>query len=188
MILAGDFKKNSTKILHKGEPWVVLDFMSVKPGKGGALIKTKLKSLKSGTIYEETFRSGEKLKEPDLETKKMQFLYSDDLYHFMDQDTFDQVSFSQALVKPVKGYLKSEEVFQAIIFEGNLISLEPPMFINLKVEETEPGVRGNSAQGGVTKPAKLETGLTIQVPLFVCQDDVIKVDTREDKYIERVVA
>lgn len=187
MAVAGDFKKNSTKILLKNDPWVVLDFTHVKPGKGGAFVKTKLKNIRTGVIYEETFRSGEKLEEPDLEYKKMKYLYNDGLYHFMDQESFEQESFSEKQIEDTKLYLKEEEIYQIILFEGSPITVEPPMFMNLKITYTVPGVRGNTAQGGVYKPATLETGLIVNVPLFVNEGDVIKVDTRDNKYIERVV-
>lgn len=187
MVSTSEFKKNHTKLLVNGQPWVVLDFTHVKPGKGGAFVKTKLKNLKSGVIYEESFRSGEKIAEPDLETKHMLYLYADDMYNFMDQDTFEQVTFSTDQIKDSVKYLLNDHVYDALFFEGELIGFQPPMFLNLKVIETVPGVKGNTAQGSASKPAKLESGLVLNVPLFVEEGDTIKVDTRDDKYIERVV-
>lgn len=189
MISTNEFKKNHTKLLVKGEPWVVLDFTHVKPGKGGALVKTKLKNLISGTIYEESFRSGEKIAAPDLETKKMQYLYADadGMFNFMDQESFEQFALNKKEVADVEKYLLPEEVYVAMYFEGKLIRLEPPTFLNFKVKETVPGIKGNTAQGGATKPATMESGLVLNIPLFVEEGDVIKVDTREDKYIERIV-
>jgi len=185
MISTSDFKKLSTKILWKNEPWIIVDFQHVKPGKGGAFVRTKLKNFISGRTLEETFRSGTKFPEPDLEYKKMQFLYADDMYHFMDQESFEQESFNKDQVATVKKYLKEEEIYNVISFQGKPITVEPPMFMTLTITETIPGVKGNTAQGG-SKPATLETGLVVQVPLFVCEGDKVKVDTRENKYIERV--
>lgn len=187
MISTNEFKKNHTKLLVKGEPWIVLDFTHVKPGKGGAFVKTKLKNLRSGVIYEESFRSGEKIEAPDLETKKIQYLYSDSMHHFMDQDSFEQVSFAKKEIEDVVQYLQAEKVYEALYFNKELVEITPPMFLSLKVVDTIPGVRGNTAQGGASKPATLESGLVLSVPLFVEEGDLIKVDTREGaKYIERI--
>lgn len=185
MISTSDFRRGSTKILWNNEPWLVDSFQHVKPGKGGAFVRTKLKNLLTGRMLEETFRSGEKFPEPDLEYKKMQYLYADDMYHFMDQKSFEQVEFNETQIAEVKKYLKEEEIYNIINFEGRPISVEPPMFMILKITDTVPGVKGNTAQGG-SKLATLETGLAIQVPLFIEEGEKIKVDTREDKYIERV--
>jgi len=185
VISTSDFKKGSTKILWNDQPWVVLDYVMVKPGKGGAFARTKMRNMITGRILEETFRSGEKFPEPDLEYAQMQFLYADDMYHFMDQDSFEQVDFNRDQVAQVKKYLKDGIVYTVLSFEGSPISVQPPMFMELKVAETIPGVKGDTAQGG-NKPATLETGLVVQVPLFITEGDVLKVDTRDDKYIERV--
>lgn len=188
MVSTNEFKKNHTKLLVNGQPWVVLDFTHVKPGKGGAFVKTKLKNLRNGTIYEESFRSGEKIESPDLETKKVQYLYNDDLYQFMDQDSFEQIAFSKKALGDAVEYLQPEQVYDALYFEGELIAFQPPMFLELKVVDAPPGVRGNTAQGSATKSVTLETGLVLNVPLFVEEGDVVKVDTREAKYIERVIS
>lgn len=185
MLLPSDFRKGSTKILWNGEPWLVIDYQSVKPGKGGTYIRTKMKNLITGRILEETFRSAEKIEEPDLEQLQMQFLYADDLYHFMDQASFEQLDFNEDQIEVVKNYLKEGITYSVLKFEGKPISVEPPLFMELKVVETPPGVRGDTAQGG-SKPAKLETGLVINVPLFINEGEVLKVDTRDNKYIERV--
>jgi len=185
VIATSDFRRGSTKILWNNEPWLVVSFQHVKPGKGGAFVRTKLKNLITGRVLDETFRSGEKFPEPDLEYKKMQYLYADDMYHFMDQETYDQVAFNEQQINSVKKYLKEETVYNTINFQGKPITVEPPMFMALEVTETIPGVKGNTAQGG-SKPATLETGLTIQVPLFVSEGDKVKVDTRDDTYIERI--
>ncbi len=187
MIATSDFRRGSTKILWNKEPWIVIDFQHVKPGKGGAFVRTKMRNLITGRTLEETFRSGEKFPEPDLEYKKVQYLYSDGtLYHFMDQDTFEQLSFDMAALGAVLDYLKEQEIYRLINFEGRPISVEAPNFMNLKVAETIPGVRGDTAQGGARKPATMESGLVVQVPLFVYEGETIKVDTRTGEYIERV--
>ena len=185
VISTTDFRRYSTKILRNGEPWAVIDFQHVKPGKGGAFVRTKLKNLITGRILDETFRSGEKFEEADIESKKMQYLYSDEHYHFMDQDTFDQVSFNENQIESTKKYLLEETIYNIMLFDGKPISVEPPIFMELKITETIPGVKGDTAQGG-NKPATLETGLVVQVPLFLNEGDTVKVDTRDGKYIERV--
>lgn len=184
MISTTDFRKGA-KILYKGEPYMVIEYHHVKPGKGGAFVRTKMKNMISGLIHEETFRSGEKFPEPDLEYRTMQYLYADNLYHFMDQDTFEQVSLSKDQIEEVLSYLKEQTIYTILYFEGSPIAVNPPLFMELKVKETPPGVKGDTAQGG-SKPATLETGLVIQVPLFVNEGDTIKVDTRDNKYIERI--
>ena len=184
MISTSDFRKGSTKILWRDEPWVVVEFQHVKPGKGGAFVRTKMKNLITGRVLEETFRSGEKFPEPDLEKKKLQFLYSDDLAHFMDQESFDQIDFGLDVVASVKLYLQEGQEYSILFFKGKPINVEPPTFMILEIKETIPGVKGDTATGG-TKPATLETGLVVTVPLFLGEGDRIKVDTRENKYIER---
>ena len=185
MISTSDFKRGSTKILWNDEPWLVVEFHHVKPGKGGAFVRTKMKNLITSRILEETFRSGEKFPEPDLEYKQMQYLYADDLYHFMDQETFEQVDFDQDHVEEVKKYLKESEIYSVLFFKGKPITVEPPTFMILEVKSTIPGVKGDTAQGG-SKPAILETGVVVSVPLFINEGDKLKIDTRDDKYIERV--
>jgi len=185
VVSTSDFRRGSSKILWNDEPWLVVEFHHVKPGKGGAFVRTKLKNLITGRILEETFRSGEKFAQPDLEQKDVQYLYADVHYHFMDQESFEQLDLNENQVESVKNYLKEQYIYQMLLFKGEPIAVEPPTFMNIKVVSTVPGVKGDTAQGG-SKPAKLETGLVIQVPLFINEDDVIKVDTREDRYIERV--
>ena len=188
MILASDLRKG-TKFLYKGEPHIVIDFQHVKPGKGGAFMKTKMKNLISGSTYEETFRSEEKFQIPDLQYRQMQFLYTDgEDYNFMDQDSYDQLVFTKDQVETVVDYLKEQEVYDVLYFQEKPIAVNPPMFMNLKVVETVPGVKGNTAQGGATKPATMETGLVLQVPLFVNEGEVLKVDTRDGVYVERIKA
>ncbi len=185
VISTSDFRKGSTKILWNNEPWMVVDYQLVKPGKGGTYLRTRLKNLITGRILEETFRSAEKFEEPDLEYAQMQFLYADEHYHFMDQDSYEQVAFNEDQVETAKKYLKDGVIYTILKFKGDPIAVEPPTFMILEVKETVPGVRGDTAQGG-SKPATLETGLVIQVPLFISEGHKVKIDTREDKYIEKV--
>jgi len=185
VISTSDFKRGATKILWNDEPWLIVEFQHVKPGKGGAFVRTKLKNLITGRMLEETFRSGEKFPEPDLESKQMQYLYSDEHYHFMDQEDFEQVSFDEQYVESVKKYLKESETYNVLIFKNKPIMIDPPLFLELEVKQTIPGIKGDTAQGG-SKPATLETGLVVQVPLFINEGDKVKIDTRDDKYIERV--
>ena len=188
MIFPSEFKKGSTKILWNNEPWVILDYLSVQPGKGGTYMRTKMKNLITGRILEETFRSGEKLAEPDLERVQVQFLYeSDEVYHFMKQENFDQMEFRDEQIKNVKDYLKEETIYEVLFFNGKPINVEPPMFMELEIVNTIPGVKGDTAQGG-SKPATLETGLKLNVPLFLNEGDKVKVDTRDGKYVERVIS
>lgn len=186
MILVSDIKKGS-KILVKSEPYTVLDYQHVKPGKGGAFLRTKMKNMITGLIHEETFRSEEKLPTPDLQYKEMQFLYQDDsLYNFMDQESFEQVALNKDQLEEVMGFIKEQTVYTVLYFNDRPISVTAPLFMELTVVETVPGVRGDTAQGAATKPATTDTGLTLQVPLFVTEGDLIKVDTRDSRYIERV--
>ena len=186
MISTADFRKG-TKILFRDEPYLVMDFQHVKPGKGGAFVRTKMKNMITGLMLEETFRSGEKFPSPDLEYHEMQFLYAEDtLYHFMDQESFEQVTLNKDQIEEVLPYLKEQVIYNVLYFAGKPIAVTPPMFMELEVKETTPGVRGDTAQGGANKPATLETGLVVQVPLFVTEGDVLKIDTREGIYIERL--
>ncbi len=186
MVLAGDLRRG-TKILYKGAPYTVLEYQHVKPGKGGAFMRTKMKNLMSGLTHEETFRSEEKLETPDLQYKEMLYVYEhDDLYEFLDQASYEQVAFDKKQVADVIDLLKEQTVYNVLYFNDKPIAVNPPLFLELEVKETPPGVKGDTAQGGGSKPATLETGLVLQVPLFVNEGDIIKVDTRESKYIERV--
>lgn len=186
MISASDFRKG-TKFLYKNEPHIVVDFQHVKPGKGGAFVRTKMKNMLSGSIYEETFRVEEKFPNPGIEYKKMQYLYAEDQnYHFMDQDSYDQVTLTKNQVSEVADVLKEQAIYDMVYFNDAPIAVAAPMFMILEVKDTPPGVRGNTAQGGATKTATLETGLVLQVPLFVNEGDKIKIDTRDLSYIERV--
>jgi len=186
VVATSDFKKG-TKILFKDEPYMVLEFTHVKPGKGGAFVRTKMKNMITGLVREETFRSGEKFSSPDLQYKEMQYLYPEaELYNFMDQESFDQVALGKDQIDDVLDYLKEQIVYTILYFQGRPIAVTPPMFMELEVKETMPGVKGDTAQGGATKPATLETGLVVQIPLFVNEGDKVKIDTRDGSYMERV--
>lgn len=186
MVSAGDLRRG-TKILFKNEPYSVLEFQHVKPGKGPAYMRTKMKNLITGLMHEETFRTDDKLPTPDLSYKDMMFVYEDSgLYNFLDQESYEQVAFDKDQLGDVVDFLKEQTVYTVLYFGERPIAVNPPLHMELKVVEAPPGVRGDTAQGGATKSVKLESGLSLQVPLFVDEGDVIKVDTRDYKYIERV--
>lgn len=187
MISTSDFRKGSTKILFRDEPFLVVDFQHVKPGKGGAFVRTKMKNMITGLTLEETFRSGEKFPDPDLENHEMQYLYADgDDYHFLDQENYEQVALSKKQIEDILPFLQEQIIYTVLYFSGRPIAVTAPMFMELAVKETMPGVRGDTAQGGASKPATLETGLVVQVPLFVQEGDILKIDTRDGSYIERI--
>lgn len=169
-----------------GEPFVIVEFQHVKPGKGGAFVRTKLKSLKSGNVLERTYRSGETLDEPDMEEKEMQFLYAQGREcHFMDTSSYEQLVFDQGQLGDSRDFLKENMLVKILIYKGKPLTVEVPTFVELKITQTDPGVRGDTASGG-TKPAVLETGATIKVPLYLEEGNVIKIDTRTRSYVERV--
>lgn len=185
MISSNDLRKGSVLKIDD-ELYVVLFYQHHKPGKGGAVVRTKLRNIKKGTIVEKTFKADEPLEDVEVETREMQLLYRDGSdYVFMDLNTYEQYHVPQELVGDSGKYLKNEMICNAIINEGEIILIEPPMFVELEVIETDPGVRGDTVSGG-SKPAKLETGVVVQVPLFVNVGDVIKIDTRDDRYVERI--
>ena len=183
-VSTAEFRKG-LRIVFDGEPYTIVDFQHVKPGKGGAFVRTKLKHMRQGRVIDNTFRSGEKVELVDFEDKHMQFLYKDDRFHFMDMETYDQVSLSEDEVGDVALYLKDNTEVEVLYIDGSPVSLELPNFIELAVARTDPGVRGDTAQGG-TKPATLETGTVVQVPLFLNEGDIVKVDTRTGEYLGRV--
>ncbi|MDA8407429.1 MAG: elongation factor P [Deltaproteobacteria bacterium] len=184
MYSTSDFRKG-LKIEIGGEPFTIVDFLHVKPGKGGAFVRTTLKSLLSGNVIDRTFRSGEKLDKPDLEEKQMQFLYeSEGEYHFMDSETYEQLFLVEQNLGDAKNYLQENVNVTVLFHNGKPIGVEVPIFVELTVTTTEPGLKGDTA-AGATKPATLETGMTVLVPLFVNEGDVLKIDTRTGKYIER---
>ena len=185
MISTSDFRKGM-KIVYKGEPCEIVDFQHVKMGRGGAVVRTKMKSLKSGNVLEDTFRSGEKFDRPELEEKSMQYLYfQDGLYYFMDTESYEQVPFNENQLGDSRLFLKENTVATVLYYRGAPIGIELPTFVELQIAETEPGFKGDTAAGGY-KPAKLETGATIKVPFHINIGDVIRVDTRTGDYVERV--
>jgi len=183
-VSTAEFKKG-LKIQFDGEPYSIVDFQHVKPGKGGAFVRTKLKHMRLGRVIDNTFRAGEKVELVDFEEKRMQFLYRDDAYHFMDLDTYDQIALAPEQVGEARDFLKENTEVEILFIDGSPVSVELPNFIELQVAKTDPGIRGDTATGG-SKPATLETGAVIQVPLFLNEGDVVKVDTRSGEYLARV--
>lgn len=184
MILAGDLRPG-VKVELDGVPFMVTDFHWVKPGKGGAFMRTKLRNLRTGAITERTFRTEEKLPTADLEERRAQFLYqSGDEFHFMDTETYEQFFLSEEHLGEARNYLKEEMVVTIVSHRGTPLAVEVPTFVELTIQDTEPGVRGDTASGG-SKPATLETGAVVQVPLFINVGDRVRVDTRTGAYIER---
>jgi len=185
LISTSDFRKG-LKIEFRGDPYEIVDFLHVKMGRGGANVKTKMKNLKTGGVVEETLRSGAKFPTPELEEKKMQFLYMQDgLYYFMDQETFEQLPLTSEQLGDAKLFLKENIEVKILNYKGTPLNVELPMFIELVVAQTDPGYKGDTASGG-GKPAKLETGAIVRVPFHINEGDTIKVDTRTSEYIERV--
>jgi len=178
--------KNGMAIIYDNKTWVIVDFQHVKPGKGGAFVRTKLKELKSGRVVDITFRAGEKLEDVRLEQKNVQYLYNDgDSFHFMETDTYEQFALPAEFVGESAKWLKENDTATIQIAGGEMIGVEPPMFVDLEVTETDPGFKGDTVQGG-NKPATLETGAIVPVPMFISTGDKIRVDTRDGHYITRV--
>jgi elongation factor P len=178
--------KNGLKIIVNGEPCVITDTEYVKPGKGQAFTRIKYRFIKSGRTVELTMKATDSLEAADVVDTDMQFLYTDGEYwHFMQQESFEQVQCDAAGVGDTKNYLKGEESCVVTLWNGTPIAVQAPNFVELKIVETDPGVRGDTSGGG-GKPAKLETGAVVRVPLFVNQDEIIKVDTRSGEYVGRV--
>ena len=185
MVSAGDFK-NGITIEIEGNIYQIMEFQHVKPGKGAAFVRTKLKNIISGGVVEKTFRPTEKFENAHIERKDMQYLYQDgDLYNFMDMETYDQIALNSDVVGDALKFVKENETVKICSHNGNVFSVEPPLFVELAITETEPGFTGDTAQGA-TKPAIVETGATVMVPLFVETGDVLKIDTRTGEYLSRV--
>jgi elongation factor P len=178
--------RTGLKIEIDGEPYVIVDFQHVKPGKGGAFVRTKIKSLKSGNVIDRTYRSGEKVDVPELEEKTMQYLYAADKDRvFMDTTSYEQVSMNEKQLGDSINYLKENMEIKVLYHKGQPINIDIPMFVELAIAKTDPGVRGDTASGG-SKPATLESGAVVKVPFYLNEGDVIKVDTRTGIFIERV--
>ena len=184
MITAGDFRKGMTFEID-GEPNVVIDFQHVKPGKGAAFVRTKYKNILTGAIREDAFNPTEKFNQAHIDTKQMQYSYNDgELYYFMDMETYDMVPLGQEDVADAIQYIRENDMATIKFYNGTPFSVEAPNFVDLKVIETEPGVKGNTATN-VTKPATVETGAIIQVPIFIEEGEMIQIDTRSGEYLGR---
>ena len=185
MISAGDFR-NGVTFEMDGQVVSIIEFQHVKPGKGAAFVRTKLKNIKSGGVVEKTFRPTEKCPQARIDRKDMQYLYSDgDLFYFMDTETYDQIALNTDTVGDALKFVKENEMCKVCSHNGNVFSVEPPLFVELDITDTEPGFKGDTATGA-TKPATVETGAVVAVPLFVEQGDKIKSDTRTGEYLSRV--
>ena len=184
MYNTSDIRKG-LKIELNGDPFIIVDFLHVKPGKGGAFVRTKIKNLITGQVLDKTFKVGEKIKRPDLEEKEMQYLYSDDdNFYFMDNETYEQIPISKEKLEYEKNFLKENINVTVLFFKGEPVSIELPNFVVLEVSETEPWIKGDTVSGA-NKPATMETGYTLNVPLFINIGDKIKIDTRTGEYVER---
>lgn len=184
MISSNDFRTGVTIEFDNGV-WQVVDFQHVKPGKGAAFVRTKLKNVRTGAVVERTFNPGEKLPKAHIDRRPMQFLYeSDGQYNFMDNESYDQIALSPDQLGDATKYLKENMDIAIMFFQGTVMGVDLPTSVELRVVETDPGIRGDTATGG-TKPAKMETGCVVRVPLFIEVDEVLRIDTRTGDYIER---
>ncbi|MBE5959422.1 MAG: elongation factor P [Lachnospiraceae bacterium] len=185
MISAGDFR-NGVTIEVEGQIYQIIEFQHVKPGKGAAFVRTKLKNIKNGGVVEKTFRPTEKCPKAHIDRADMQYLYNDgELFHFMDTETFEQIALNADQIGDALKFVKENEMVKICSHKGEVFSVEPPLFVELEITETEPGFKGDTATGA-TKPAIVETGAQVLVPLFVNQGEVIKIDTRTGEYLSRV--
>ncbi|MDO4296690.1 MAG: elongation factor P [bacterium] len=185
MVSAGDFR-NGITLEIEGNVVQIIEFQHVKPGKGAAFVRTKLKNVINGGVVERTFRPTEKFPQARIDRVDMQYLYADgDLFHFMNVETYDQVALSTETIGDALKFVKENEMVKVCSYNGNVFSVEPPLFVELEITETEPGFKGDTATGA-SKPATVETGATINVPLFVEIGDKVKIDTRTSEYLSRV--
>lgn len=185
MISAGDFR-NGITIEYENSIYQIIEFQHVKPGKGAAFVRTKLKNIINGGVVEKTFRPTEKCPQARIDRKDMQYLYEDgDLYYFMDTENYEQVGLNAEKIGDALKFVKEQEMVKVCSHNGNVFAIEPPLFVELAITDTEPGFKGDTATGA-TKPATVETGTVVYVPLFVEQNDVIKIDTRTGEYLSRV--
>ncbi|MGN0270858.1 MAG: elongation factor P [Candidatus Weimeria sp.] len=185
MVTAGDFK-NGITIEYDNGVYQIIEFQHVKPGKGAAFVRTKLKDIKNGGVIETSFRPTEKFPQAHIDRRDMQYLYNDgDLYYFMDTETYDQISLPKEEIGDSLKFVKENEMVKICSHNGDVFAVEPPLFVELEVTETEPGLKGNTATGA-TKPATLETGAEVMVPLFVNTGDKLQIDTRTGEYLKRV--
>lgn len=185
MVQAGDFR-NGLTVEIDNNIFQIIEFQHVKPGKGAAFVRTKLKNIRNGGVVERTFRPTEKFPQARIDRNDMQYLYNDgDLYHFMDVSTYEQIALNEEAIGDALKFVKENEMVKICAHNGSVFAIEPPLFVELEIIETEPGFKGDTAQGA-TKPCKVETGATVYVPLFVEQGDKIKIDTRTGEYLSRV--
>ena len=185
MISAGDFR-NGITIEFEGNVYQIIEFQHVKPGKGAAFVRTKLKNIKSGGVIEKSFRPTEKCPQARIDRRDMQYLYKDsDLYYFMDVENYEQTALDENSIGDALKFVKENEMVKMCSHNGSVFAVEPPLFVELEITETEPGFKGDTATGA-TKPCTVETGATLNVPLFVNQGDTIKIDTRTGEYLSRV--
>ena len=185
MLTAGDFR-NGLTIEYENSVYQIIEFQHVKPGKGAAFVRSKMKDIKNGGIIEKSFRPTEKFPQARIDRNDMQYLYNDgDLYHFMDTESYEQIALNQDDIGDSLKFVKENEMVKICSHNGNVFAVEPPLFVELDITETEPGFKGDTAQGA-TKPAIVETGATVYVPLFVEIGDKIKIDTRTGEYLSRV--
>ena len=185
MISAVDFR-NGVTLEIEGQIFQIIEFQHVKPGKGAAFVRTKLKNIINGGVVEKTFRPTEKFPTARIDRVDMQYLYSDgDLYHFMNVENYDQIALNADAIGDSLKFVKENETVKVCSYNGSVFAIEPPLFVELEITETEPGFKGDTAQGA-TKPATVETGAQVMVPLFVNQGDKLKIDTRTGEYLSRV--
>lgn len=185
MVFAGDFRKGVTFEYENGI-YVVIDFLHVKPGKGSPFVRAKIKNIVTGAVREDTFNPSDKFQVAVIERKEMQYLYNDgELYYFMDAETFDQIPLNKSQVEDAMNFMTENMLANIQFYKGNAFSVEPPMFVELQVTDCEPGVQGDTSKAG-NKPAVMETGYKLLIPLFVNQGEIIRVDTRTGTYVERV--
>ena len=184
--MADAYIEKGTTYEIDGKVFECLEFLHVKPGKGAAFVRTKIKNLKTGSVVEKTFRPTEKCPQARIDRKDMQYLYSDgELYNFMDVETYDQIALNAETVGDALKFVKENEMVKICSHNSSVFSVEPPLFVELEIIDTEPGFKGDTATGA-SKPATVETGATVNVPLFVEMHDVIKIDTRTGEYLSRV--
>jgi len=180
-----DFRTGFT-MRHKNGLWSIVEFQHVKPGKGPAFVRTKLKNVENGKVVDVTFRAGEKVEEVRLERREFQYLYPDgDFYVFMNTETYEQIQLHRDTLGDVPRYIKESDMCSVLLLEDQPLTVEAPLTVELKVSQTDPGFKGDTAQGG-TKPATMETGLVVQVPLFIEEEEILKIDSRTGKYLGRV--
>ena len=185
MVSAGDFR-NGITVEMDGNVYQIIEFQHVKPGKGAAFVRTKLKNIINGGVVEKSFRPTEKFPQARIDRKDMQYLYSDgDLFNFMDTETYDQIALNAETVGDTLKFVKENEMVKICSYNGNVFAIEPPLFVELEITDTEPGFKGDTATGA-TKPATVETGAVVSVPLFVENGEKIKIDTRTGEYLSRV--